>query len=147
MKLFLRILIGFYAVLGIAVGSIALGAWGFFISVMAGAGAGSGGDVGSDLFKVWGLGLAIWTIPTTAFFFMLMIAINRLKGILRHIGYWYSLIFSVVLTGALFLFSPGFNVPKWVGYLSLLMTILSAVVLRKPKIKANFSENISLQNE
>lgn len=124
-------MIGLYALAGIIAGVIVLGAWIYWTALMAGGGDGSGGGTDAALFKVWALGVVVWVLPTLAFVFMLMSSFKRLKGIMHSIGYWYSLIGSLAVTGAIFFFSFHVPVLKWAGLLSLLVTLLWCLSFRK----------------
>ena len=131
MRTLLRFVIGLYALAGIIAGVIVLGAWAYWAAAMAGGGDGSGSGANAVLLKALALGVAVWVLPTLAFVFMLLGSLNRLKGIMHSIGYWYSLIGLLAVTGATFFFS--FHVPmlKWAGLLSFFVTVLWCLSFRK----------------
>jgi hypothetical protein len=143
MRIFLRCVIGLYALAGIIAGVVVLGAWIYWTAVMAGGGDGSGGGTDAALLKVWALGVVVWVLPTLAFIFMLLSSFNRLKGIMHSIGYWYSLIGLLAVTGAIFFFSFHVPVLKWAGLLSLLVTALWCLSFRKGGVARTSSASAS----
>lgn len=60
--------------------------------------------------------VGIWLVPMTAFVLMFLTAINVLKGAMRCLAYWYSLVFLIIAAGGMtvytsFLWSGG----HWYG--------------------------------
>lgn len=71
------------------------------------------------------LAAVVWLVPVTAFAFMLLGALNVLQGVLRHIGYWYTLIFLVVAGSPMMVLFPHYYAAvKWIGLVCLLAAVL-----------------------
>jgi hypothetical protein len=45
--------------------------------------------------------VGIWLVPMTAFVLMFFTAINVLKGVMRRVAYWYSLVFLIIASGGM----------------------------------------------
>lgn len=124
-KLFVRIFIGLFAVAGVIAWTLLLLAFMWFASVMAAGGDGSGTGVNTVPPKaiLW-VSLA-WLVPVTAFAFMLLGALNVVRGALRHIGYWYALLFLVIAGSVMMVLFPyQYAAVKWVGLVCLLVSVL-----------------------
>lgn len=76
--------------------------------------------------------VGIWLVPMTAFVLMFLTAINVLKGAVRCVAYWYSLVFSVIAGGVLMVLFPHYYpVVKWIGLAFLLVAGLWVFTFRK----------------
>ncbi len=96
----------------------------------AGDGSGSGDDAIPPKAILW-VTLA-WLVPVTAFAFMLLGALNVLWGVLRHIGYWYALLFLVVAGGVMMvLFQYNYAAVKWIGLAFMLVAVLWSYAFRQ----------------
>jgi hypothetical protein len=123
-NLLVRILAGLFAVAGAIAWTLLLFALAQFGNAMAGAGDGAGTARGSDPLGILLAGI-IWLLPMTGFVFMLLGSLGVLKGALRRLGYWYALIFLVVIGGAMMVVSPHYYAAvKWIGLACLLIAVL-----------------------
>jgi hypothetical protein len=131
MKLASRILIALFAVAG-AIGwawlVLALMRWGNSLGGM-GDGAGTESRALPPLAVL--IIAAIWLIPTMAFVFMLLSALNVLKGAMRQVAYWYALIFLVIASFVLAVLFPRSNgVLKLIGLACMLFAGLWGFAFR-----------------
>jgi hypothetical protein len=126
-KIFIRIFIGLFALGGAIAWTLLLLALKQIGNAIAGAGDGAG--TGSGAIPPEGILLAavVWLVPVTAFAFMLLGALNVLRGASRHIGYWYALIFLVVAGSVMTVMFPHYYAAvKWIGLVCLLVSVLWA---------------------
>jgi hypothetical protein len=86
-KIFVRIFVGLFAVAGAVVWTLLLLALKQLAHAWTGAGDGAGTGGGSIPPEDILLAAAVWFVPVTAFAFMLLGALNVLRGALRHISY------------------------------------------------------------
>ncbi len=126
-KIFIRIFIGLFAVAGTIVWTLLLLALKQLAHAWTGAGDGAG--TGSSAIPPEGILLVavVWLVPLTASAFMLLGALNVLRGAPRHIGYWYALIFLVVAGSVMMVMFPHYYAAvKWIGLVCLLVSVLWA---------------------
>ncbi len=131
-NLFVRILAGLFAVAGAVAWTLLLLALKQIGNAIAGAGDGAG--TGSTSVPPEGVLLAAvaWLVPVTAFAFMLLCALNVLRGALRHIGYWYALIFLVVAGSTMMVLFPHYYIAvKWTGLAFMLVAVLWSYAFRQ----------------
>jgi hypothetical protein len=123
----IRIFIGLFAVVGAVAWTLLLLALKELGNAMAGAGDGVETGDGSIPPKAILLAAVAWLVPVSAFTFMLLGALNILRGALRHIGYWYALIFLVVAGSAMMILFPySYAAVKWIGLICLSVSVLWA---------------------
>jgi len=124
-NLLVRILAGLFAATGAVAWTLLLFALAQFGKAIAGAGDGAGTGDDSDPPQAILLAVVVWLVPMTGFVFMLLGSLGAMKGTLRRIGYWYALIFLVVIGGAMMVVSPHYYAAvKWIGLACLLMAVL-----------------------
>ena len=123
MRIFIRILVGLFALAGGVAWTVLLGGVAQFGMAMGGAGDGAGTASGSDPAGTLLAGI-VWLVPLAGFVFMLLGALDVLKGTLRRVGYWYALVFLLIATVVLLLLYPGVHILKWIGVACLLMAVL-----------------------
>lgn len=131
-KVFVRIFVGLFAVAGVVAWTLVLLALKQIGNAIAGAGDGAG--TGSTSVPPEGILLAAvaWLVPVTAFAFMLLGALNVLRGALRHIGYWYALIFLVVAGSTMMVLFPHYYIAvKWTGLAFMLVAVLWSYAFRQ----------------
>jgi hypothetical protein len=130
MRIFIRILVGLFALAGGVAWTVLLGGVAQFGMAMGGAGDGAGTANGSDPVGTLLAGI-IWLVPMAGFVFMLLGALDVLKGTLRRVGYWYALFFLLIATVVLLLLYPGVRILKWIGLACLLMAVLWGYAFRQ----------------
>jgi hypothetical protein len=131
-KIFTRIFVAVFAVAGAVAWTLLLLALKQIGNAIAGAGDGAG--TGSTSVPPEGILLAAvaWLVPVTAFAFMLLGALNVLRGALRHIGYWYALIFLVVAGSTMMVLFPHYYIAvKWIGLAFMLVAVLWSYAFRQ----------------
>ena len=104
MKLASRILIASFAVVGVIGWVLLLWALTQWANAMAGMGDGAGTESRSPTPLQMAVIAALWLVPTVGFVFMFLNAINALKGTMRRVAYWYSLLFLIVVGCGLLVF-------------------------------------------
>lgn len=131
-NLLVRILAGLFAVTGAVAWTLLLLALKQIGNAIAGAGDGAGTGDGSNPPQAILLAVVVWLVPVTAFAFMLLGALNVLRGALRHIGYWYALIFLVVAGSVMMVMFPHYYIAvKWIGLAFMLVAVLWSHALRE----------------
>jgi len=131
-NLFVRILAGLFAATGAIAWTLVLFALAQFGNAMAGAGDGAGTERGSTPPQAILLAVVMWLVPMTGFVFMLLGSLGVLRGTLRRIGYWYALIFLVVIGGVMMVVSPHYYIAvKWIGLAFMLVAVLWSHALRE----------------
>ncbi len=131
-NLFVRILAGLLAATGAIAWTLLLFALAQFGKAIAGAGDGAGTGDGSNPPEGILLAVVVWLVPMTGFVFMLLGSLGALKGALRRIGYWYALIFLVVIGGVMMVVSPHYYIAvKWIGLAFMLVAVLWSHALRE----------------
>jgi hypothetical protein len=139
---FVRILAGLFGLTGVIAWTFLLLALAQFGNAMGGAGDGAGTERSSNPPQVILLVGIVWLVPVTGFVFMLLGSLDVLKGTLRSIGYWYALIFLVIVGGVMMvLFPHRYIAVKGIGLACLLMAVLWSYTLRK-----NTDANASMAN-
>jgi hypothetical protein len=128
-KLFIRILVGVFAVAGAAAWTMLLLALVQLGKSLVGAGDGAGTGRGSDPPGILLLAV-VWLVPVTGFMVMLLGVFNVLRGVWRRIGYWYALIFLVIATVALLIAYPGIPALRWVGLVFMLVAMFWGYAFR-----------------
>jgi hypothetical protein len=112
MKLSSRILIALFAVLAAIAWCLLPIALKQLANGMRGMSDGAVSQSGSVPLPRLLLLVGIWLVPMTAFVLMFLTAMNVLKGVMRRVAYWYSLVFLIVVGGGIavytsFLWSGG----------------------------------------
>lgn len=131
-KIFARVFVGLFAVAGAVAWTLLLLALKQIGNAIAGAGDGAGTGSSSVPPRDILLVVVVWLVPVTAFAFMLLGALNVLRGALRHIGYWYALIFLVVAGSTMMVMFPHYYIAvKWIGLVCLLASVLWGYAFRK----------------
>jgi len=131
-NLFVRIFAGLFAATGAIAWTLLLFALAQFSNAMAGAGDGAGTERGSTPPQAILLAVLVWLVPMTGFVFMLLGSLGALKGTLRRIGYWYALIFLVIIGAVMMVMSPHYYIAvKWIGLAFMLVAVLWSHALRE----------------
>jgi hypothetical protein len=126
-KIFVRIFVVLFAVAGAIVWTLLLLALKQLAHAWTGAGDGAGTGGGSIPPEGILLAAVAWLVPVTAFAFMLLGALNVLRGALRHVSYWCALIFLVVAGSVMMVLFPHYYAAvKWIGLVCLLVSVLWA---------------------
>ncbi len=127
-----RILVASFAVVGVIGWVLLLWVLTQWANAMAGMGDGAGTESRSPSPLQMAVIAAIWLVPTAGFAFMFLNAINALKGTMRRVAYWYSLLFLIIVGCGVVVFhgSPRLHL-KIIGLVFLLFAGLWGFAFRE----------------